>query len=55
MSVYHHIKGQLVVKEFFPTRSDFPEKFGFFCFHLVNKTHRDKIASSLQVSVWPSG
>ena len=34
MSVYHHIR-QLVVKELFPTRSDFPgkrQKTGFLLF-----------------------
>ena len=47
MSVYYHI-GQLVVQEFFPTRSNFPEerqKLVFFCFHRVTKTHQDKIAA----------
>ena len=46
MSVYHHIR-QLVVKEFFPIRSDFPakrQKLVFFCFDRVTKTHKDKIA-----------
>ena len=46
MSVYHHIR-QLVVKGFFPARSDFPRKrqnLDFFCFHGVTKTHQDKIA-----------
>ena len=46
MSVYH-IR-QLVVKEFFPTGYDFPEKrqkLVFFCFRRVTKTHQDKIAS----------
>ena len=44
MSVYHHIR-QLVVQEFFPTRSDFPgkqQKLIFFRFHRVNKTHQVK-------------
>ena len=39
MSVYHHIR-QLVVQEFFLTRSDFPgkrQKLFFFCFHRVTK------------------
>ena len=39
MSVYHHIR-QLVVQEFFPTRSAFPgkrQKLVFFCFHRVTK------------------
>ena len=47
MSVFHRIK-QLVVKEFFPTRSDFPgkrQKLLFFCFHRVTKTHQDKISA----------
>ena len=57
MSVYHHIR-QLVVQEFFPTRSDFPgqrQKLVFFCFHRVIKTHQNKIATDIQVSVWPNG
>ena len=44
MSVYHHIR-QLVVQEFFPTRSDFlgkRQKLVFFGFHRVTKTHQDK-------------
>ena len=44
MSVYHHIR-QLVVQEFFPTRSDFPgqrQKLVFFCFDRVIKTHKIK-------------
>ena len=44
MSVYHHIR-QLVVQEFFLTRSNFPGKWQtliFFCFHSVTKTHQDK-------------
>ena len=47
MSVYHHIR-QLVVQEFFPTRSDFPgirQKLVFFCFYPVTKTHQDKITA----------
>ena len=47
MSVYHRIR-QLVVKEFFPTRSDFAgkrQKLFFFCFYRVTKTHQDKIAA----------
>ena len=47
MSVYYHIR-QLVVQEFFPTRSDFPGKrqnLGLFLFHGVTKTHQDKIAA----------
>ena len=47
MSVCHHIR-QLVVKEFFPTRSDFSakrQKVVFLCFHRVTKTHQDKIAA----------
>ena len=57
MSVYHHIK-QLVVQDFFPKRSDFPgkrQKLNSFCFHPVTKTHQDKVAFKLQVSVRPSG
>ena len=57
MSAYHHI-GQLVVQDFFPKRSDFPgkwKKMYLFCFHCVTKTHQDKTASQLQVSVCPSG
>ena len=55
MSVYHCIR-QLVVKEFFPTRSDFPgkrQKLLFFCFHGVTKTHQDK--SVFGPVVKPSG
>ena len=47
MSVYHHIR-QLVIQEFFPTRSDFPgkrEKLVFCGFHRVTKTHQDKITA----------
>ena len=47
MSVCHHIR-QLVVQEFFRTRSDFPgkrQKLIFFCFHRVTKTHQDKVAA----------
>ena len=46
MSVYYHIR-QLVVREFFPTRSDFPgkRKTCFLLFHCVTKTHQDKIAA----------
>ena len=47
MSVYLHI-WHLVVKEFFPTRSDFPgkrQRLVLFCFHHVNKTHQDIIAA----------
>ena len=47
MSVYHHIR-QLVVQDFFLTRSDFPgkrQKLIFFCFDRVTKTHQDKIAA----------
>ena len=57
MSVYRHTR-QLVVKEFFQTRSDFPgiwQKLVFFCFHCVTKTHRDKIAAKMRFSVWQSG
>ena len=46
MRVYHHIR-QLVIQEFFPKTSDFPgkrQKVDFFSFHLVTKTHQDKIA-----------
>ena len=52
--VYHHIR-QLVVQEFLLLKwSDFPgkpQKFDFFCFYSVIKTHQDKIASQIQVSV----
>ena len=57
MSVYHHIR-QLVVKEFFPTRSNFPgklQKLVSFCFHRVTKIHQYKIAAGIRFSVWPSG
>ena len=46
MSVYHPIR-QLVVREFYPTRSDFSgkrQKLVFVCFHRVTKTDQDKIA-----------
>ena len=57
MSVYHHIR-QLVVQEFFPTKSDFSgqrQKLVFFCFHCVIKTHQNKISAYTQASVWPNG
>ena len=49
MSVYHHIR-QLVVQEFFSTRSGFPwktTKLGlvFFNFHRITKTHQNKIVA----------
>ena len=53
MSVYNHIR-QLVVQESFLTRSDFPrkgQKLILFCFYRVTKTHQDKIAPLIQVSV----
>ena len=53
MTVCHHIR-QLVVQEFFPKRSDFAgkrQKLDFFRFHRVTKTHQDKIASQIHVSV----
>ena len=47
MSGYHHIR-QLVVQEFFLTRSNFPgkrQKLIFFCLHRGTKAHQDKIAA----------
>ena len=46
MRVYHHIR-QLVVQEFFPTRSDFPGKRQKFFFFNVLPKHI-KIKSSLK-------
>ena len=51
MNLHHRIK-QLVVKEFFPKRSDFPEndRIGYLLSHCVTKTHKikHKIKSQLK-------
>ena len=56
MIVCHHIR-QLVVKEFFPTRYDFPgkrQKLVFFCFTVLPKRIKIKSLLKYDSSVWPS-
>ena len=56
MSVYHYIR-QLAAR-IFSKKVSFcwkTIKNGFRLLHRVTKTHKDKIASQIQVSVWPSG
>ena len=57
MSVHHHVI-QFVVREFFCQKCFIlleNDKTGFLVFSPCYQTHQDKIASQIQVNVWPNG